>query len=104
MSRVPRAAAGGRARFYRSNRAHAGDRGPSASSLTRAQSNKLRIGPNQTFPFLTSEFFRPDHGHEQIDKQQERDHADDNGFHLCSYNFSQSSVYSAPTTKNAVTT
>ena len=49
------------------------------------------------------EFFRPDHGHEQINKQQERDNADDDGFHLYSYNFSQSSVYSAPTIKNATT-
>ena len=49
------------------------------------------------------EFFRPDHGHEQINKQQERDNADDDGFHLYSYSFSQSSVYSAPTIKNATT-
>ena len=47
------------------------------------------------------EFFRPDHGHEQINKQQEGDNADDDGFHLYSYSFSQSSVYSAPATKNA---
>ena len=49
------------------------------------------------------ESFGPDHGHEQIDEQQQRDNADDHGFHLSSYNFSQSSVYSAPTTKNATT-
>ena len=50
------------------------------------------------------EFFRPDHGHEQIPEQQERDNADDDGFHLYSYSFSQSSVYSAPTIKNRITT
>ena len=50
------------------------------------------------------EFFRPDHGHEQINKQQERDNADDDGFHLSSYNFSQSTVYKAPDRKNAMIT
>ncbi len=49
------------------------------------------------------EFFRPDHGHEQINKQKERDNADNDGFHLYSYRFPQSSVYSAPTIKNATT-
>jgi hypothetical protein len=52
---------------------------------------------------LALEFFRPDHGHQQINKQQQRDKADDDGFHLYSYSFSQSSVYSAPTIKNATT-
>jgi hypothetical protein len=27
------------------------------------------------------EFFRPNHGHEQIDEQQQRDDADNDGFH-----------------------
>ena len=35
------------------------------------------------------EFFRADHGREQINKQQERDDTDDDRFHLCSYSFSQ---------------
>jgi hypothetical protein len=29
----------------------------------------------------SSEFFRPNHGHEQIDEQQQRDDADNDGFH-----------------------
>jgi hypothetical protein len=48
-----------------------------------------------------SEFFRTDHGQEQIRKEQQRYNADDHGFHLSSYNFSQSIVYNAPTIKNA---
>jgi hypothetical protein len=52
---------------------------------------------------LRLEFFRPDHGHEQINKEEQRDNADDDGFHSASYNFSQSNVYSAPTTKNVTT-
>jgi len=52
---------------------------------------------------LKLEFFRPDHGHEQINKEEQRDNADDDGFHLYSYSFSQNSVYSTPTIKNATT-
>jgi hypothetical protein len=60
---------------------------------------------NPTRGFHTElEFFRPDHGHQQINEQQQRDNANDHGFHLSSYNFSQSSVYSALTTKNATIT
>jgi hypothetical protein len=29
----------------------------------------------------SSEFFRPNHGHKQIDEQQQCDDADDDGFH-----------------------
>jgi hypothetical protein len=50
------------------------------------------------------EFFRPNHGHEQVNEQQQGDEADDKGFHLPSYSFSQSSVYRAPAMKNAVIT
>ena len=49
------------------------------------------------------EFFRPDHGHEQIHEKQQRYDANNDRFHLSSYNFPQSSVYSAPTIKNATT-
>jgi hypothetical protein len=49
------------------------------------------------------EFFRPDHGHEQIHEKQQRYDANNDRFHLSSYSFSQSSVYSAPTIKNATT-
>jgi len=51
-----------------------------------------------------SEFFRPDHGQEQICEQQKRDNADDYGFHMFSYNFSQNSAYKALTRKNAMIT
>ena len=36
------------------------------------------------------EFFRPDHGHEQIHEKQQRYDANNDRFHLSSYNFSQS--------------
>jgi hypothetical protein len=51
-----------------------------------------------------SKFFRPDHGQEQIREEQQRDNADDYGFHLFSYNFSQNSVYKALAAKNAMIT
>ena len=51
-----------------------------------------------------SEFFRPDHGHEQIHEKQQRYDANNDRFHLSSYNFSQSSVYKAPDRKNATIT
>ena len=50
------------------------------------------------------EFFRPDHGHEQIHEKQQRYDANNDCFHLSSYNFSQSTVYRAPTRKNAMIT
>jgi hypothetical protein len=53
---------------------------------------------------LPLELFRPDHGHEQINKKQQRYDADDDRFHLSFYNFSQSIVYRAPATKNAMIT
>jgi len=49
------------------------------------------------------EFFRPDHGHEQIHEKQQRYDANNDRFHLSSYSFSQSTVYKAPDTKNAMT-
>jgi hypothetical protein len=51
-----------------------------------------------------SEFFGPDHGHEQIHEKQKRYDAHNDRFHLFSYNFSQSAVYSAPARKNAMIT
>jgi hypothetical protein len=53
---------------------------------------------------LTLEFFRPDHGHEQIHEKQQRYDANNDRFHLASYNFSQSTVYKAPDRKNAMIT
>jgi hypothetical protein len=50
------------------------------------------------------EFFRPDHGREQIHEKQQRYDADNDRFHLFSYNLSQSSAYRAPATKNAMIT
>jgi hypothetical protein len=50
------------------------------------------------------EFFRPDHGHEQIHEKQQRYDANNDRFHLSSYNFSQSTVYKAPNRKNAMIT
>ena len=50
------------------------------------------------------EFFRPDHGHEQIHEKQQRYDANNDRFHLSSYNFSQSTVYRAPNRKNAMIT
>ena len=52
----------------------------------------------------TLEFFRPDHGHEQIHEKQQCYDANNDRFHLSSYNFSQSTVYKAPNTKNAMIT
>jgi hypothetical protein len=51
-----------------------------------------------------SKFFRPDHGQEQVGEQEHSDNADDHGFHLFSYNFSQNSAYKALTRKNATIT
>jgi len=50
------------------------------------------------------EFFRPDHGHEQIHEKQQRYDANNDCFHLSFYNFSQSAVYRAPNRKNAMIT
>jgi len=50
------------------------------------------------------EFFRPDHGHEQIHEKQQRYDANNDCFHLFSYNFSQSAAYTAPNRKNAMIT
>ena len=50
------------------------------------------------------EFFRPDHGNEQIREKQQRYDANNDRFHLFSYNFSQSNVYTALPRKNAMIT
>jgi hypothetical protein len=52
----------------------------------------------------TSSVFRPDHRHEQIHEKQQRYDANNDRFHLSSYNFSQSTVYNAPERKNAMIT
>ena len=51
---------------------------------------------------LTLEFFRPDHGHEQIHEKQQGYEANNDRFHLFSYNLSQRTVYRAPARKNAM--
>ena len=51
---------------------------------------------------MTLEFFRPDHGHEQIHEEQQGYDANNDRFHLSSYSFSQSTVYKAPDRKNAM--
>jgi hypothetical protein len=38
---------------------------------------------------LILEFLRPNHGHEEIAEQEERDNGDNEGFHGAAYSFSQ---------------
>ena len=42
------------------------------------------LNPARCLHGESSEFFRPNHGHEQVDEQQQGDNADDDGFHSVS--------------------
>jgi hypothetical protein len=53
----------------------------------------------------SSEFFRPNHGHEQVDEKQQGNDPDDEIPHnIGSYNFSQNRTYNAATTKKPAMT